>query len=123
MSAKWNEIEIDDFVRRFSMRSKNLMWFLGAGASASAGIPTANDLIWEFKQQLYISQRRVSPHVVSDLSNPSIRVMIQSHIDASGRFPEAGATDEYAALRVFDPAKRSFLAFAEDGRIQMWSLK
>ena len=30
-------IEPDDFARRFSLRAKNLMWFLGAGASASAG--------------------------------------------------------------------------------------
>jgi hypothetical protein len=38
----------------------NLMWFLGSGASAAAGIPTAFDMVWEFKQQLFISQRRVS---------------------------------------------------------------
>jgi len=37
------------------------MWLLGAGASAAAGIPMAWDMIWEFKQQLYVSQRRVSP--------------------------------------------------------------
>jgi len=35
------EIGADDFVRRFSLRARNLMWLLGAGASASAGIPTA----------------------------------------------------------------------------------
>ena len=31
----------DDFARRFALRAGNLMWLLGAGASASAGIPTA----------------------------------------------------------------------------------
>lgn len=36
-------VSVDDFVRRFSMRTGNLMWLLGAGASASAGIPTAWD--------------------------------------------------------------------------------
>ncbi len=30
------EIATDDFVRRFAMRTSNLMWFLGAGASASS---------------------------------------------------------------------------------------
>lgn len=80
------------------MRSKSLMWLLGAGASASAGVPTANDLIWEFKQQLYVSQKRVSPHTVSDLSNETIRTMIQAHIDGSGRFPQQGAPDEYSSL-------------------------
>ncbi len=43
------EIGADDFARRFSLRSPNLMWLLGAGASASAGIPTAGDMVWEFK--------------------------------------------------------------------------
>jgi hypothetical protein len=74
------------------------MWFLGAGASAAAGIPTAGDMIWEFKQRLYITQRGASPSSVADLSNPLVRGMLQGHIDASGKFPRAGAPDEYAAL-------------------------
>jgi hypothetical protein len=88
----------DDFARRFSLRAGNLMWLLGAGASASAGVPTAWDMVWEFKQQLYISQRRVSPQTVTDLSNPTIRVLLQAHIDSSGNLPPSGSTDEYAAL-------------------------
>jgi NAD-dependent SIR2 family protein deacetylase len=91
-------INPDDFSRRFSLRAQNLMWFLGAGASASAGIPTAWDMIWEFKQQLYISQRRVSPQTVADLSNPAIRAQLQAHIDASGSLPPSGADEEYATL-------------------------
>jgi len=92
------EIAADDFARRFSLRSSNLMWLLGAGSSASAGIPTAGDMIWEFKQTLFVSQRRVSPKMVADLSSPAIRVQLQAHIDSSGRLPPAGAPEEYAAL-------------------------
>lgn len=88
----------DDFARRFSLRAANLMWLLGAGASASAGIPTAWDMVWEFKQQLFISQRRVSPKAVADLSNPVVRAMLQAHIDSSEDFPPLGAPEEYAAL-------------------------
>jgi NAD-dependent SIR2 family protein deacetylase len=88
----------DDFARRFSLRAGNLMWLLGAGASASAGIPTAGDMGWEFKQQLFISQRRVSPQTVADLSSPVIRAQLQNHIDSSGSFPRPDAPDEYAAL-------------------------
>jgi hypothetical protein len=91
-------IEADDFARRFTMRAANLMWLIGAGCSASAGIPTAADMVWEFKQQLYISQRRVTLKSVSDLSNPAIREELQSYIDASGRFPAPGAPGEYATL-------------------------
>lgn len=91
-------IHADDFARRFSMRSGNLMWLLGAGASASAGIPTAWDMIWDFKQQLFISQRRVSPQSVADLSSPVIRAQLQAHVDSSESLPSLGAPDEYAAL-------------------------
>lgn len=74
------------------------MWLLGAGASAAAGIPTAGDMIWEFKQQLYVSQRRVTLKSVGDLSNASVRNALQSFIDGLERFPAPGAPDEYAAL-------------------------
>ena len=79
--------ETDDFARRFSMRSGGLMWLLGAGASASAGIPTAWDMIWAFKQQLYVSQRRVALAAVQDLSNPAIRAQIQDFITSQGKRP------------------------------------
>lgn len=92
------EISADDFARRFSLRAENLMWLLGAGASASAGIPTASDMVWEFKQQLYISQRRVSPQSVADLSNSAIRAQLQAHIDSTKNFPSPGSPEEYAAL-------------------------
>jgi NAD-dependent SIR2 family protein deacetylase len=91
-------IGADDFTRRFSLRARKLMWFLGAGTSASAGIPTAGDMIWEFKQQLFVSQRRVSPQMVADLSSPVIRDQIQAHIDSSERLPPLSSPDEYAAL-------------------------
>ncbi len=96
--TKQHQIGADDFARRFSLRAGNLMWLLGAGASASAGVPTASDMVWEFKQQLFISQRRVSPHTVSDLSNPAVRAQLQAHIDSSAHLPPSGAPDEYAAL-------------------------
>lgn len=108
------EIGDDDFARRFSMRARNLMWFLGAGASAAAGIPTATNMIWEFKQRLYISQRRASPQTVSDLSNPSVRSLLQAHIDSVGSFPSSGAPDEYAALfEAVYPAEADRRAYLE----------
>lgn len=91
-------IEPHDFARRFQRRAANLMWLLGAGASASAGVPTAWDMIWEFKQLLYVSQRKVSLRSVADLSSPRIRTQLQEHIDRDGSVPAVGAPDEYAVL-------------------------
>lgn len=74
------------------------MWFLGAGASASAGIPTAWHMIWEFKQKLFVSQRKASPQSVADLSNERIREQLQAHIDSGGNLPRCDTPEEYATL-------------------------
>ncbi len=96
--GKIAQIGADDFARRFSLRAANVMWLLGAGASASAGIPTAADMVWEFKRQLFISQRRVSQTSVADLSSPAIRSQLQGHMDSLKTMPSPSAADEYAAL-------------------------
>jgi hypothetical protein len=83
------------------------MWLFGAGTSASAGIPTATDMVWDFKQRLYVSHRRGSLNSVSDLSNPIVQVKLQQHVDSLGRLPKQHTPDEYAAIfeEVF-PAER-----------------
>jgi len=98
VEANLSCIGADDFARRFSLRARNLMWLLGAGASAAAGIPTAGDMVWEFKQQLFISQRRISPQAVADLSSAAVRAQLRAHIESSEHLPAAGSPDEYAAL-------------------------
>ena len=53
-------MKIEDFLRFYPLRSQNIMWFVGAGASAAAGIPTAGDLIRKFKSNLYCAKQKVS---------------------------------------------------------------
>jgi hypothetical protein len=55
-------------------------------------------MIWEFKQRLFVSQRRVSPQSVADLSSAGVRAQLQAHIDGSEHLPTPGAPDEYAGL-------------------------
>ena len=66
------------------------MWLLGAGASAAAGIPTAWDKIWDFKQKIYASQKHVSLKSGSDLGSPAIWAQLESYFHASGTYPAAG---------------------------------
>lgn len=80
------------------MRPGQLMWLLGAGASVSSGIPSAWDMIWQFKQTLFVAQRKVSSQSVADLGNPAIRALLDSHIAGSEHLPLPGSADEYAAL-------------------------
>lgn len=74
------------------------MWFLGAGASVSAGIPSASDMIWQFKQTLFVAQRKASPQSVADLANPAVRALLDSHVASSEHLPRPNSADEYAAL-------------------------
>ncbi len=43
-------MEISEFVRLYPLRSPNMQWFFGAGASTVAGIKTVHDVIWDLKR-------------------------------------------------------------------------
>ena len=75
-------------------RSQNYAWFLGAGASRSAGLPTANDIIWDLKRNYYCQQENqdVKRH---ELQVESVRAKIQTYFAANG-FPPDSATDAYS---------------------------
>ncbi|MEO1189551.1 MAG: SIR2 family protein, partial [Pseudomonadota bacterium] len=93
-----SEIALDDFARRFSMRPGKLMWFLGAGVSAAAGIQTAWDMIWRFKRELYVTQRKASPQSVADVSQAAVREVLNAFVAESDSLPRSGAPEEYSAL-------------------------
>jgi NAD-dependent SIR2 family protein deacetylase len=90
-------MNIDEFLRIFPVRAPNLMWLLGAGASASAGIPTAGSLIWQFKRRLFCTRQHISVKSCEDLSNLTIRQRLQRYFDAQGTFPPENSPEEYAA--------------------------
>jgi hypothetical protein len=90
-------MELPTFLRLFQLRKSQVMWLLGAGTSRTAGIKTAGDMIWEFKQRLYCSEKRVPHSFITDVGDPSVRQKMQAHFDAQGSFPAPGAEDEYSA--------------------------
>lgn len=90
-------LPVGEFVRLHHLRAPNLMWLLGAGASAAAGIPTAGQMILEFKRRLYCSENNI-PAAVVDLGDPVLRRRLERHFDEDPGHPRLGASDEYAAL-------------------------
>jgi hypothetical protein len=44
------------------------MFFLGAGASVGGGIPTAAEMVWMFKRDIYCSETGTSPEAFRDLT-------------------------------------------------------
>ncbi len=89
---------IDEFLRILPIRAPNVAWFLGAGASASAGLPTAGDLIWQFKRGLYCAAQKVSLATCEDLGSFAVRSRLQAYLDQTKRFPAAGAPEEYSSF-------------------------
>jgi len=70
------------------------MWFLGAGASRTANMPTAGDLIWELKLRQFCREENqdVQQH---DIANRQVRDRIQTYFDSKGA-PAAFAPEEYS---------------------------
>ena len=97
VDAKSPILDTSAFLRLFQLRAAQIMWFLGAGASRSAGIKTAGDMIWDFKQRLYRSEKKLAPSAITDIGEPAVQRKLQAHFDAVGSFPPAGSESEYSA--------------------------
>lgn len=89
-------MDVAAFLRAYQVRAGNVMWFLGAGASRAAGIKTAGDMIWDFKQNLYRSHKKLSPNAIADPGDPAVQRKLQRYFDELSDFPASGASDEYA---------------------------
>lgn len=83
-----------DFLKHYVQNARHLMWFLGAGTSRSAGLPTASDIIWDLKVKYYCSEENqdIKAH---DINNKAIKSKVQSFLDSRG-FPTLGSPHEYS---------------------------
>lgn len=93
-----------NFISQFVQNAPQLMWFLGAGTSRTAGMPTATDIIWDLKRKHYCLQENQDLQA-HDINNKAIRGKIQAYLDSKG-FPAQGSAEEYSFY--FD------LTFGED---------
>lgn len=100
-------------------RPQSFAWFLGAGASRTAGLPTATDIIWEMKRQYYCTQENEEISR-QDVQLGAVRTRIQDYVVSQG-FPEEGSPEEYSTYfeKVFGTDKerqRNYLSrvLAED---------
>lgn len=85
-----------EFVRLYPLRAKNIAFLFGAGTSVSAGMPSAWDLIWQFKRTIYCSEERYSLSLFSNLSDAAIRLQIQNYFDSKGTYPSEDSIEEYS---------------------------
>ena len=88
------EIREIEFRQHVAQNGQHLMWFLGAGASRSSGLPTATDLTWDLKLRYYCAQENQDV-VAHDVSNRAVQARIQTYMDSKG-FPPLWAPTEYS---------------------------
>jgi hypothetical protein len=79
--------------RIFCARPQNFAWFLGAGTSRSAGLPTATDIIWDLKRMYYCAEENQDISR-QDIQLEPVRARIQSFMDSRG-FPAPWSPEEY----------------------------
>ncbi len=103
-----------EFTRIYPLRTTNISWLFGAGTSVSSGLPSAYDLVWEFKRKIYCSEQGYPLSLFSNLSDSGIRNQIQSYFDSKEVYPKEDSLEEYSEyfeLAFPNPKDRShFLA-------------
>jgi len=86
-------MEQSELTQRFVARPQAFAWFLGAGASRSAGLPTATDILWDMKRRFYCREENQDIDR-QDLQSDAIQHRIQSFMESRG-FPKMWEDGEY----------------------------
>lgn len=88
-------LSLDAFIRSVGISKIPHSLFLGAGASITSGMPSAQMCIWEWKRDIFLTNNIGLETQFSELSLASVRERIQRWLDRQGLYPEQGAPDEY----------------------------
>lgn len=89
-------LDFDAFIRSFVQnRDTSFAFLLGAGASITSGIPSANDCIWDWKKKIYCSSQSSIPTFI-DPKSDTCKNIIQEWLDSQGKFPSLGDSNEYS---------------------------
>lgn len=90
-------LPLDAFIRAVGVtRETPHMMFLGAGASISSGMPSAQMCIWDWKRDIFITNNVGLENQFAELSLASVRQRIQDWLDRQGFYPPDGAAEEYS---------------------------
>lgn len=91
------QLSVDALVRSIAVnRGRPICLLLGAGASISSGMPSAQRCIWEWKQDIFVTNNPTLRESVGELSLPGTRRRIQRWLEQRGTYPAEGDPDEYS---------------------------
>jgi hypothetical protein len=84
-------LTLDAFVRSVGLRrSSAIALFLGAGASTTSGVPSAEMCIWEWKRQIFLTNNPGLEDQFAEISLDGVRRKIQDWLDRQGGFRAPG---------------------------------
>ena len=63
-------MELTDLIQHITLNEPHFMWFLGAGAPRSAGLPTAYNIIWDLKRRYYALHENAGFRTDTELTTP-----------------------------------------------------
>lgn len=90
-------LALDAFVRSVRVNANvRHAFFLGAGASVSSGVPSADACVWEWKREIFLSNNPGLEDQFAELTLPAVQEKIQRWLDARAGFPALGSAEEYA---------------------------
>ncbi|MGF6410070.1 SIR2 family protein [Paraburkholderia sp. MM5482-R1] len=90
-------LPIDAFVRAVTVnRGRQIALLLGAGASLSSGMPSAERCVWEWKRDIFVTNNPTLRETVGELSLAGTKARIQQWLDLRGNYPPAGSDQEYS---------------------------
>ncbi len=89
-------LSVDAFVRSLGVRRASpFAFFLGAGASISSGIPSAQNCIWEWKRRIFLTNNPGLEEQFAELSLDGVRRRIQGWFDKQSGYPKENSPEEY----------------------------
>ncbi|MCH4247017.1 MAG: SIR2 family protein [Acinetobacter populi] len=92
-----DKIAIDAFIRSLDINKKRpICLLLGAGASISSGMPSAERCIWEWKREIFITKNPLLRETVGELSLQGTKDRIQRWLDQRGEYPPLNSPEEYS---------------------------
>lgn len=90
-------LEIDQFLRSVEISKTDFFtMLLGAGASVSSGIKSANDCVWEWKRDIYLTKGIAHTKLKLDDRSEQVRQTIQSWLDSESGYPSLNSLEEYS---------------------------
>jgi SIR2-like protein len=89
-------LSLDAFIRSVGVRRASpLAFFLGAGASTTSGVPSAQSCIWDWKRRIFLTNNPGLEEQFAELSLDGVRRRIQRWLDGRSAYPPENGAGEY----------------------------